>query len=230
VIPFSRDAALPLRVDSSQMGYAMPVKPIDTVALPLLAALAVGTPSGAGPPERPSGRMSFDVVADGLRRYARETDDSKRIAWLEKLAPARDPRVALLIGEYPPDDIAPNQFIGLRRQLLRYYVSPGERLDGWWRANEADLRHRAKRLRSSRHFGPLGPTPSEGCLLGERPDKGKEVGRCHGAANSGVAALPRECGRCLTLASTRVQPQSRGCADAVAWPLVGGCGPPCLRC
>jgi hypothetical protein len=124
----------------------MPVKPIAAVALPLLAALAVGTPSGAGPPERPSGRMSFDAVADGLRRYARETDDSRRIAWLEKLAPTRDPRVALLIWDYPPDNITPSQFIGLRRLLLRYYVSPGERLDSWWRANEADLRRRAKQL------------------------------------------------------------------------------------
>jgi hypothetical protein len=124
----------------------MPTKPIAAVALPLLAALAVVTPSGAGPPERPSGRMSFDAVTDGLRRYAQETDDSKRIAWLEKLAPTRDPRVALLIWEYPPDEITPSQFIGLRRLLLRYYVPPGERLDGWWRANEADLRRRAKRL------------------------------------------------------------------------------------
>jgi hypothetical protein len=124
----------------------MPGKPVATVALPLLAALAVMAPSGAGPPERPSGRMAFDAVADGLRRYAQETDDNKRIAWLEKLAPARDPRVALLIWEYPPDDISPSQFIGLRRLLLRYYVPPGERLDRWWRENEADLRRRAKQL------------------------------------------------------------------------------------
>jgi hypothetical protein len=126
----------------------MPSQPIATVALPLLAALAVVTPTGAlaGPPERPSGRMSFDAVADGLRGYARETDDGKRIAWLEKLAPTRDPRVALLIGEYPPDEITPSQFIGLRRLLLRYYVPPGERLDRWWRENEADLRRRATQL------------------------------------------------------------------------------------
>jgi hypothetical protein len=124
----------------------MPSTPIAAVALPLLAALAVVTPSGAGPPERTSGRMSFDAVAGEQRRYARETDDSKRIAWLEKLAPARDPRVALLIWEYPPDDIAPSQFIGLRRLPLRFFVPPGERLDGWWRANEADPRRRALQL------------------------------------------------------------------------------------
>jgi hypothetical protein len=124
----------------------MPGKPLATVALPLLAALAVVTPSGAGPPERPSGRVSLDAVADGLRRCAQETDDNKRIAWLEKLAPTRDPRVALLIWDYPPDDITPSQFIGLRRLLLRYYVPPGERLDGWWLANEADLRRRARQL------------------------------------------------------------------------------------
>jgi hypothetical protein len=63
----------------------------------------------ASPPARHSGRMSFDGMADGLRKYAKETDDKKPIAWLKKLAPTRDPRVALLIWEYPPNDLTPNQ-------------------------------------------------------------------------------------------------------------------------
>jgi hypothetical protein len=44
--------------------------------LPLLTALAL--PPGeaiAGPPEGPSGRMVFDEVADGLRKY-RAVDDN----------------------------------------------------------------------------------------------------------------------------------------------------------
>jgi hypothetical protein len=115
---------------------------------PALAALALllPAPAVAGPPEGVSGRMVFDEVTDALRRYHRETDDDKRIAWLERLAPARDPRVALLIWEYPPDEISPSQYIGLRRLLLRYYVPRGESLGHWWRANEADLRRRAKEL------------------------------------------------------------------------------------
>ena len=115
---------------------------------PALAALALLMPPPAvgRPPEGVSGRMVFDQVADALRRYQRETDDDKRIAWLERLAPARDPRVALLIWEYPPDEITPSQYIGLRRLLLRYYVPRGETLKSWWQANEADLRRRAKEL------------------------------------------------------------------------------------
>ncbi|HZT80268.1 MAG TPA: hypothetical protein VFA26_08605, partial [Gemmataceae bacterium] len=70
----------------------------------------------------------------------------KRVAWLERLAPTRDPRVALLIREFPPDDIPPTTYIALRRLLVRYYVPPGERLDRWWEANQADLRRRARQL------------------------------------------------------------------------------------
>jgi hypothetical protein len=116
--------------------------------LPLVTVLAVVRPATgvAGPPEGVSGRMVFDGVADGLRKYRMETDEGKRIAWLEKPAPARDPRVALLIWEYPVDEITPSQFISLRRLLVRYYVPCGQALDGWWRANEADLRRRAKQL------------------------------------------------------------------------------------
>jgi hypothetical protein len=115
--------------------------------LPALAlALLVPGRAAAGPPDGPSGRMDFDEVAGALRRYHREEDVAKRVVWLEKLAPTRDPRVALLIGEFPPDDIPPTRYIALRRLLVRYYVPRGERLDRWWRDNEADLRRRAMQL------------------------------------------------------------------------------------
>jgi hypothetical protein len=105
----------------------------------------------AGPPEAVSGRMVFDEVADGLRKFHKETNTEKRIRWLEKLAPTRDPRVALLIWEYPIEDLSPSMYIGLRRLLLRHYVTGnpvagGEALNRWWEANEVDLRRHAKQL------------------------------------------------------------------------------------
>jgi hypothetical protein len=125
-------------------GFA--VKATLTVLLPLALLVPLAPMSFAGPPERPSGRMVLDEVADGLRRYRAEKDDGRRVAWLEKLAPARDPRVALLIWEYPPDELTPSQYIGLRRLLVRYYDPCGGNLTAWWRANEADLRRRARQL------------------------------------------------------------------------------------
>jgi hypothetical protein len=142
----------------------MPGQPIAAVALPLLAALAVETPSGAGPPARPSGRMSFDAVADGLRQYRKERDEEKRIAWLRRLAPSHDPRVAVELWE---------MFAWVRgkrtatiRQVARdclaeYYVpSEGRMPSGvtqpdeeratavcsWWSRSGADVRRRAKQL------------------------------------------------------------------------------------
>jgi hypothetical protein len=56
--------------------------------LPLLFAMGQAL---AGPPEKWSGKIVFDEVADGLRKYRKETDTVKRIKWLEKLAPTRDP-------------------------------------------------------------------------------------------------------------------------------------------
>ena len=50
------------------------------------------------------GKMILDEVADGLRRYRMEKDEDKRAKWLEKLAPSRDPRVMVVIGEALFDD------------------------------------------------------------------------------------------------------------------------------
>ena len=39
--------------------------------------------------------MVLDEVADGLRQYRKEANPEKRVGWLKKLAPTRDPRVAV---------------------------------------------------------------------------------------------------------------------------------------
>jgi hypothetical protein len=122
------------------------------VALALLATLA---PSAfAGPPDGASGQMVLDEVADGVRQYRKETDSEKRIQWLEKLAPTRDPRVALTLAAALTDHLA-----WFRRHasllLLQYY--DGRRLIAihedtvdtaqcWLEKNEADLRRRAREL------------------------------------------------------------------------------------
>lgn len=115
------------------------------LTLPLLLA---GTPAGAGPPERPEGRMTFDEVADGLRRYRREHDPERRRALIRKLAPRRDPRVAVVLGESLAESEFPYQELVL---LAEYYLPDTKRgstdsVWDWWRQNEADLRRRAKEL------------------------------------------------------------------------------------
>ena len=67
--------------------------------LALLGLLVPGRPALAGPPEGVSGRIVLDEVWDGLRQYRAEKDPERRIRLLEKLAPSRDPRVAVVLGE-----------------------------------------------------------------------------------------------------------------------------------
>jgi hypothetical protein len=93
-------------------------------------------------------------VADGLRKYRKETDPKKRLQWLEKLAPTRDPRVALTLANALTDHLE-----WFRRDasllLLQYY--DGRRLIAvhedninsaqcWLEKNAADLRRRAREL------------------------------------------------------------------------------------
>jgi hypothetical protein len=121
------------------------------VALALLAVL--GSSAAAGPPEGVSGRMAFDDVADGLRKYRKENDDDKRLAWLKKLAPARDPRVAVALGEALSDHcdwIVVNAWWAIEahynREPLAGPYSSQRAAWRWWNVNEADLRRRAKEL------------------------------------------------------------------------------------
>jgi hypothetical protein len=129
---------------------------IRAAVLPLLVGLALSSPSqtAAGPPDRPLGKMVLDEVADGLRRYRKETDPEKRIEWLEKLAPTRDPRVGVALGEYMAD--APSGWVAAGDLLERYFLPRPVNVTTsqewvlevslWWQKNKADLRRRAKQL------------------------------------------------------------------------------------
>jgi hypothetical protein len=125
------------------------------IVLMLVATLALILPGKtvAGPPEGVSGEMVLDKVADGLLRYRLQTDPQKRRRWLKQLAPTKDPRVAVVLGEAlayaDPDYLA-------AYLLCQYYLSrdnpPSPKWAAylsaaeWWDANEADLRRRAKQL------------------------------------------------------------------------------------
>jgi hypothetical protein len=127
-------------------------------AFVLLALPAV--PAVAAPPEGVSGRMVLDEVAVGLRKYRKETDEENRIRRLEKLAPTRDVRVAVVLGDVTEvvfTDFPPPIFDAAARLLTEYYIvgAPDEsrwvqghvvHCQGWWEANRADLRRRAKEL------------------------------------------------------------------------------------
>jgi hypothetical protein len=122
------------------------------VALALLATLA--PPAFAGPPDGVSGRMVLDEVADGLRRYHKETDETRRVEWLWKLARTRDPRVAVALGEAMRN----GQYDRVRlhacwaieacysRNLPGFPYNSIREAQRWWNANEADLRRRAQEL------------------------------------------------------------------------------------
>jgi hypothetical protein len=126
------------------------------LAAGLLAALSL-VPAGvtAGPPDRPSGRMALDEVADALRRYRSARTAQARVTWLRKLAPIKDARVALMLGEAvsSEDDELRRWAIG---QVYTHYESElpdgaapypiTSMVRGWWRQNEADLRRRAALL------------------------------------------------------------------------------------
>jgi hypothetical protein len=65
------------------------------VALPLFALLVLLPAANvvAGPPDERSSAMKLDKVADGLRQYRQQKADDKRVEWLKRLAPSKDPRV-----------------------------------------------------------------------------------------------------------------------------------------
>ena len=125
-----------------------------TVVL-LLAVLAVVSPAKAvaGPPEKVCGAMTFDIVADGLRKYHKETDHDRRVRWLRKRAPTRDVRVAVALDDAWGDS---DGGVGTVAQALlaEFYCEPRPReiagawseVSDWWKKNGADLRRRACQL------------------------------------------------------------------------------------
>jgi hypothetical protein len=98
--------------------------------------------------------MVLDKVADGLRKYGEEKDLDKCVQLLKCLAPTRDPRVAVVLGDWrarervaglPPG--VNSLFYIAGGDLLRcYYVPVNQSIDDWWKQNEAGLRRRAKQL------------------------------------------------------------------------------------
>ena len=115
----------------------------------LLIALLLLLPGQAlaGPPEGVSGRMAFDAVADGLRKYAKETDPEMRAGRLAALAPSQDPRVAVALGEAMQDP-SPAVLAAAFRGAAAYYGAGTSTAEvcAWWQENEADLRRRASEL------------------------------------------------------------------------------------
>ncbi len=69
--------------------------------LALLVVLAAVSAPFALPPEAPSGAMvlSRGDVDEALRKYRTAKDEEKRLELLDKLAPIRDPRVTIALGE-----------------------------------------------------------------------------------------------------------------------------------
>jgi hypothetical protein len=125
-----------------------------------LAVLALLSPgrSVAGLPANVSGAMAFDTVADGLRQYRKETDEGKRAEWLKRLAPTRDPRVAVELWEVFAW-VRGKRTAAIRqvaRDCLADYFVPGEGVRGaeeraqavcsWWSRSGADVRRRANQL------------------------------------------------------------------------------------
>jgi hypothetical protein len=132
----------------------MPRKTFAVVLL-VLAVLALLSPGKAvaGLPEGASGKLVFDEVADGLRKYRQETDHDRRVRWLRKLAPTCDVRVAVALTDAWGDS---DGGVGTVAQslLAEYYCKPRPAtvadawapVTDWWKKNGADLRRRAKQL------------------------------------------------------------------------------------
>jgi hypothetical protein len=150
--------------------FAAAVLPIAVVAL-----VSPGK-AFAGPPKEVPGRMVFDEVVEGLRRFRKENDPQKQLAWMKRLAPTGDPRVGVALFDW----VATAGFdqVGMAAgDLLERYYSPPKRekrppLGGIgsplslepsrayanpdmivsenhferWARAEADLRRRAKKL------------------------------------------------------------------------------------
>jgi hypothetical protein len=123
------------------------------LTLALLASLAPGS-AVAGPPEGVSGKLVLDKAGAGLDRYHKETDPARRAEWLTALAPTRDPRVAVALGEAL--ESSNKRIISAAVYALAYHYdtcvlypreeTPDAAALRWWKANKADLYRRAKEL------------------------------------------------------------------------------------
>ena len=173
-MPFARTAHRGLAVsawraaDAAVAGRGMTEGFVVKVPLPLLLALAylalLPLPVPAEPPEGVSGKMVLDEVSEGLRKYRQEADEARRSEWLRRLAPSRDPRVALELWEVfawvrgrrtaairtvARDCLAEHYATKDGRPLSDVAPSEADRGAGvcsWWSKNGPDLRRRAREL------------------------------------------------------------------------------------
>jgi hypothetical protein len=109
--------------------------------------------------------MVLDKVGEGLKQFLEEKDHERRLRWLKQLAPTRDPRVAVVLGELvneawtakgPLNTDEQVADVAAARDLLERYYMPPAVQDGktdplgralrWWRGNRDDLHRRAKQL------------------------------------------------------------------------------------
>jgi hypothetical protein len=122
-------------------------------AVPFVAQALTGQ-ALAGPPEGASGKMVFDEVADGLRKYRKEKDAGKRCRLMDRLAETGDPRVAVELGELMRDDKEGDRaettlghFFACRPRVpVQCHTFTSQQVQLWWKENEADLRRRAAQL------------------------------------------------------------------------------------
>jgi hypothetical protein len=121
--------------------------------LALLDPLSPGK-AVAGPPEGASGKVAFDEVADGLRKYRKEMDPDQRRERLVRLSRTRDPRVGIALGE-ALSDANPTLVYSAASLYLDYFSTevsgyryrfPVELAREQWEKKAADLRRRAKHL------------------------------------------------------------------------------------
>jgi hypothetical protein len=120
------------------------VHPLLTAAL----ALACGSPC---PDLTSSRQVVLDRAGAQLDRYRRETNPAKRAALLRGLAPSRDPRVAVALGEALADRSLAVRVAATYGLLNHHLPAPVERgteqhmeaVDRWWKANQGRLRRAA---------------------------------------------------------------------------------------
>jgi hypothetical protein len=108
--------------------------------------------------------MLLDPVVDGLLQYRNERNPEKRVLILRRLAPYRDPRVAIVLMEAALDRSDLSVSAEATLGLYVHYVIRGDAIRGnafhdsaqrelildevrvWWNRTEQDLRRRAKQL------------------------------------------------------------------------------------
>jgi hypothetical protein len=119
------------------------------IAIPILV-LAVSWSQGTPLPKNTKNKH----IAQNIHRYRAATNPETRAALLKELAPSRDPRAAVVLGEALKDPVLALRVIATNC-LLDYYVpalvegGSEQQMEAalrWWKKNEARLRREAKQM------------------------------------------------------------------------------------